>query len=58
MTLLRKMQASPLGKEKQTHLEHLVLFDIFSCDAEDGARSAVINIDVSLFMLEITPLCA
>lgn len=50
------MQASPLGKQKQTQLEHLVLFDIFSCDAEDRARSAVISIDVS--MLENTPLCA
>lgn len=55
VTMLRKMRASPLGKEKQTPLEHLVLFDIFSCDAEGRARSAVISIDVSRFMFENTP---
>ena len=56
MTLLRKMPLSPLGKEKQTHLEHLVPFDIFGCDAEDRAGSIVVRVDVNPLTFENSPL--
>lgn len=44
---LREAQGSPLGKEKQTRLGHLVLFVIFTCDAEDGAASIPIRMEGS-----------
>lgn len=42
---LREAQSSPLGKEKQTRLEHLVLFVIFPCDAEDRGVSIPIRME-------------
>lgn len=47
--LLWEVQGSPLGKEKQTRLEHLVLFDIVTGDAEDRAMNILTKIKGSRF---------
>ena len=47
MKWLREALSSPLGKEKQTHLEHPVLFVIFICDAEDRVTSITIRMEGS-----------
>ena len=47
MQWLREARSSPLGKEKQTRLEHPVLFAIFTCDAEDRVTSIPIRMEGS-----------